>query len=444
MKELSIEEKAKRYDEAMEKAKNTIEVNQAIPDIVECVESLFPELTESGEEEIRKEITEFFKNYNEKGTWKAIPDVKKWIDWLEKHAEQKLAKQPHSYELEEEIEEWLGCEAFPEGTNITPLPKAMEIVRETANHFYDFGRKQQAIRNIQCTNSQVITPESYINEGQKKGIQMVLNNPKEYGLQKPADKVEPKFHEGDWVVSPNGVYWHIDSFDSKNYQVSNGDKYCYFPIEKQNEMHLWTIQDAKDGDVLVDEGSNIGIYKEIEGLCWHSYIYLGNNNRLYGFSIGGSHMQNNTKPATKEQCDLLSQKMKESGYEWNVEKKELKKIEQKQERVDEDKKNYQMIQKIICDSDITAKMANKLSDWLKDLKEKMQPQSKEEWSVDDEDMHYKAIAVINRLCAEGKDYVWSIKTLKKLFYWLKSLKVRVQPQPKEEWGEDDEYYYGII
>ena len=103
MKELSIEEKAKRYDEAMEKAKNTIEVNQAIPDIVECVESLFPELTESGEEEIRKEITEFFKNYSEKGTWKAIPDVKKWIDWLEKQAEQKLDKQPHSYELEEEM-----------------------------------------------------------------------------------------------------------------------------------------------------------------------------------------------------------------------------------------------------------------------------------------------------------------------------------------------------
>jgi hypothetical protein len=62
----------------------------------------------------------------------------------------------------------------------------MEIVRETANHFYDFGRKQQAIRNIQCTNSQVITPESYINEGQKKGIQIVLDNPQEYGLQKSA------------------------------------------------------------------------------------------------------------------------------------------------------------------------------------------------------------------------------------------------------------------
>ena len=34
-------------------------------------------------------------------------------------------------------------------------------------------------------------------------------------------------------------------------------------------------------------------------------------------------------PATKEQRDLLFAKMKEAGYEWNGEKKELRKIEQK-------------------------------------------------------------------------------------------------------------------
>ena len=33
------------------------------------------------------------------------------------------------------------------------------------------------------------------------------------------------------------------------------------------------------------------------------------------------------KPATKEQRDLLFQKMHKDGYEWDAEKKELKKIE---------------------------------------------------------------------------------------------------------------------
>lgn len=34
-------------------------------------------------------------------------------------------------------------------------------------------------------------------------------------------------------------------------------------------------------------------------------------------------------PATKEQRDLLLQKMKEAGYKWDTEKKELKKEKSK-------------------------------------------------------------------------------------------------------------------
>lgn len=41
--------------------------------------------------------------------------------------------------LEEEINHWQGCEAFPEGVNITPLPKAMDIVERTAKHFFELG-----------------------------------------------------------------------------------------------------------------------------------------------------------------------------------------------------------------------------------------------------------------------------------------------------------------
>ena len=44
-------------------------------------------------------------------------------------------------EIDEEINRWIGCEAFPEGTNITPLPQAMEIVERTAKHFFELGEK---------------------------------------------------------------------------------------------------------------------------------------------------------------------------------------------------------------------------------------------------------------------------------------------------------------
>ena len=50
----------------------------------------------------------------------------------------KKQEQPE-VDLEKEIAEWQGYEAFPEGTNITPLPKAMNIVEKTAKHFYELG-----------------------------------------------------------------------------------------------------------------------------------------------------------------------------------------------------------------------------------------------------------------------------------------------------------------
>ena len=85
----------------------------------------------------------------------------------------------------------------------------------------------------------------------------------------------------------------------------------------------------------------------------------------------------------------------------------------------------------LCDDQINSSASystmyremHELKDWLKLLKNRVQP--KQEWSEEDEDMCYKVTAVINRLCAENKEYVWSVNTLKTLFYWLKSIKERV-------------------
>ena len=98
MKQLTIEQKAQRYDEALKRAKNTIEVNQTIPDIVECVESLFPELKESEDERIRKELIEqvvyIVPNNDEVDSeGNVLSTYQKRIDkyraWLEKQGGQK-------------------------------------------------------------------------------------------------------------------------------------------------------------------------------------------------------------------------------------------------------------------------------------------------------------------------------------------------------------------
>lgn len=80
----------------------------------------------------------------------------------------------------------------------------------------------------------------------------------------PANKVKPKFKVGDWVINKLGDLWHIDSFDKKNYQVSDGKgNYNYFPISKQDEMRLWSEVDLeKEIKNRIDSLSNLYCYME--------------------------------------------------------------------------------------------------------------------------------------------------------------------------------------
>lgn len=135
--------------------------------------------------------------------------------------------------------------------------------------------------------------------------------------------VEPKFKVGDWVVNKFGDSWHIDSFDKKNYQVSDGKgNYNYFPISKQDEMHLWTIQDAKDGDVLAcnEEILAFKSYSSLQGrislYCW----YNGHTNNFHSKGVIDILLTTRNKvcPATKKQRDLLLQKIKEECNKWNA------------------------------------------------------------------------------------------------------------------------------
>lgn len=86
----SIEEKAKRYDEAIERAnklKETCDSNA----VVGWMEYIFPELKESEDERIRKELLEHCKNQAKPyiQTGNKCPQIQSWIAWLEAQGEQK-------------------------------------------------------------------------------------------------------------------------------------------------------------------------------------------------------------------------------------------------------------------------------------------------------------------------------------------------------------------
>lgn len=164
--------------------------------------------------------------------------------------------------------------------------------------------------------------------------------------QKPADKVEPKFkvEKDKWYVCTSQ---YCNCIEGRNYKASLYGR-IIDDYGTEYDMHSdayrwfrpWTIADSKDGDVVVDKSDGtIGIFQSIghhpDGGSYNdpSYCFLHcryDDGFFYAdFEYGNTIVSDDLIPATKEQRDLLFAKMKEAGYEWNNEKKELKKIESK-------------------------------------------------------------------------------------------------------------------
>lgn len=80
MKELSIEEKAERYDEAIERARNLYRSEETSAEVEITCENIFPELIEFKDERIRKALMRFHKSTIEIDGIKG-EDI---IAWLEK------------------------------------------------------------------------------------------------------------------------------------------------------------------------------------------------------------------------------------------------------------------------------------------------------------------------------------------------------------------------
>ena len=194
--------------------------------------------------------------------------------------------------------------------------------------------------------------DSWYNEGKIAGMTEGLTDNEKYqqgwhdalekqGEWKPDDNVEPTFKVGDWIT--NGDCKCQIAFIDNRYWYSEtcvlGD---ITSIDKT--FHLWTIQDDKDGDVLTyknDDVEWILIYKNIipeslevpqDLLKYHA---LFTDTDFYDSGIAGMISENYASyfnPATKEQQDILEKAMTASGYEWDAEKKKLKRTEKQGEQ----------------------------------------------------------------------------------------------------------------
>lgn len=268
----------------------------------EKTEGMIPELKESEDERIRKSILEEFKvkaiGGHEEKFFRNGVKIKDALAWLEKQGERREYN-PYKVTVE-------------------------SIISMVEKYDYPDSDLQDFYNNIKIKCKDVIEYDKTL-----------IKKPYE---QEPANNIEPKFKPGDIIINEYGFIMQIDGIDGNMYVYHVLDGTCIFKhdITKTEEScHLWTIQDAKDGDVLYHKNPLTGI----EYIVMSSGVNRFGNidsyfryNSVDGFGISVPSVFNTKEditPATKEQRDLLFQEMKEAGYEWDAEKKELKKIEYK-------------------------------------------------------------------------------------------------------------------
>lgn len=169
------------------------------------------------------------------------------------------------------------------------------------------------------------------------------------GDRKTVDKVEPKFKVGDWCIDNEDdiIFQIVKVLDNTyTYRTNEGKEYSCTHYSLENDVRLWTIVDAKDGDVLYSlDSKRPFIYKDrLQFSQARGYCCI---NKFGEFAVWYTSKcvicTDKYIPATKEQRDLLFAKMKEAGYEFDFDKKVLKKMKQKQKWSYEDEANLNNI-----------------------------------------------------------------------------------------------------
>jgi len=426
MKELSIEQKAQRYDEILARAEGAnlpYYKEDIMSKVKEFVDYLIPELKESEDEKIRKAILSGLKYLETEIGWDAIGD----IDILDAYAW--LEKQSQTFTKKDVDDAYLKGVTNTKNEIEKQYEANYQIRKDIATFIFNYrGDIKDRAKWMDYLGIKVSFVEKQ-------------------GEQKPADNIEPKFHEGEWIVGANNVFKIISLNDELN---------CYIAVTPSNEevkipyqfdngqghmcsYHLWTIQDAKDGDILTCESGWTCIFKALNdnNISFSSYCFMDKNG---WFCETGSESHTLEKafikayngdiyPATKEQCDLLFQKMREAGYEWDTEKKELKKIEQKPvEWSEEDERHLNsIIKRTIAygDSSVYGLIKDDI-DWLKSIKERIQP--KVEWSEEDKNRFNNLIFLVE--CSNENE-----PTKKGFINFINRLKFI---RPQRQWKPSDE------
>lgn len=400
----------KLYKEALSRAEALYDNESSSADTLIACEEIFPELTESEDERIRGAIIDHLKDNN----------LTEWASWLEKQvpvdeekmligARRDVASSIITYLDRNTLEMCLSnmeCEDIEnaivnsdwnkvyrymkkklekKGEQKPFAPKsameaANEVQSDNANKIEHLipqkGIYYTCIKDYYSSDNTLLCVKGNVYESFFNGY---IDDESHFGLSWTNSCAEKYFEptkDEDWIVCEH------DNVIGKPMQYKEFKKIANQKFIKDlkakgitPKLRLWNISDAKEGDVLAAHECYV-IFKEIDGLnikCHCTYHYMN----IPSFHVDTLQNKNAFHPVTKEQCDILFAKMREAGYEWDAEKKELKKIEPKSDVwTKKDKRILEgIIDEIEADKDEAPSydlpIYDKYLNWLKSLKKKI-------------------------------------------------------------------------
>lgn len=283
-----------KYEQALEKAKRCYKDLSNLDGMVATMskdffEEIFPELKKSEDERIKKGIIEYLEQSQFGEEHYQIDDdiVRGYITWLEKQGNQKQDVNYPKFNFDD----------------VLALQCCVEIIKKSQ-------KDKELYEQLQNLHDRV--HDAYWFEKQDE--------------QRPNNKVKPKFKVDDWIYHEiRRNTFHINKIENDLYISDEG---ATISLGRQNDWRIWTIKDARNGDVLAADGGNVCLFDGTVEEGIYPFAYCGITK--YGFEFYDRKLpfiHDYVYPANKLQRDILFKKMKEAGYEWNDEKKELKKIE---------------------------------------------------------------------------------------------------------------------
>ena len=319
----------KSYKDALDRAKKLKETCDNIAVIGWC-EYIFPELKEPKDEKIKEALVALVK-CNERNGYTLLNNVStsSMLAWLEKQRETNIQNNK-PFKIESDKFYFCIKDYFAGGCYRSK--KGDVVLAQNGMNMMGLSPKQASeyFMPINPFKEHVVV-DWFEKEREKPQGKSALEALQEETVDN-ANKVEPKFKKGDWVVF-NGLTLYINEVVKGYYRtISKGGTPNSYDWDIDNAARLWTIKEARDGDVLVCESGWTCIFKAlVNEETFSSYCFMDSTEWFCGQGSECHTLKEEfvkayngkIQPAKKEQRALFFKKMQESGYEWNADKKEL-------------------------------------------------------------------------------------------------------------------------